>query len=65
MPPKGTKGAPKGSSWENPVLLQDLALALYETASKAGCFSAATKMEIEAFMKQQGHPTTWEAVRGR
>ncbi|PWI73986.1 hypothetical protein PCL_09262 [Purpureocillium lilacinum] len=63
MPPKGTKGAPKGSSWENPVLLQDLALALYETASKAGCFSAATKMEIEAFMKQQGHPTTWEAVR--
>ncbi|UNI20057.1 hypothetical protein JDV02_006184 [Purpureocillium takamizusanense] len=61
MPPKGVPKQP--SPWSNAELLENLTLALYETAKNAGGFSTAAKEGVEAFMKQQGHAITWEAIR--
>lgn len=55
--------APKSSAWENPELLVDLVVGLYQAAEASHGLKPEVKSGIEAFLQQRGHDTSWNAIR--
>ncbi|KAG5946052.1 hypothetical protein E4U53_006641 [Claviceps sorghi] len=55
----------KGRSgcWSDPVVLHDLVMCFYSATTDAGVMTAEMRKDIEARMKNLGHPVTWEGIR--
>lgn len=56
--------APKsGKVWDNPQLLVDLIVGLYEVAENAKLLGPAAQTAVQKHMTDQGHAVTWSAIR--
>ncbi|KAM5351966.1 hypothetical protein ACJ41O_004689 [Fusarium nematophilum] len=54
---------PSTTNWEDSEFLMDLGVALYSAAQAANGLTPNIKEAVEAYLKERGHATTWEAVR--
>lgn len=54
-----------GSSkqWDNPKVLTELCVALYQALEAAGGLTGQVKDAIPAYLEQQETPLTWSAIR--
>lgn len=55
--------APKSGAWDNPELLVDLVVGLYQAAEASHGLKPEIKDSIEVFLQARGHNTTWNAIR--
>ncbi|KAL6698928.1 hypothetical protein J3F84DRAFT_345841 [Trichoderma pleuroticola] len=58
----GSSSKPAGT-WDNIELLNDLLVAFYQVGNQAGNFNPQVNEAVVAFLKSQGHTTTWSAIR--
>ncbi|KAK4070088.1 uncharacterized protein Triagg1_6509 [Trichoderma aggressivum f. europaeum] len=58
----GASSKPAGT-WDNIALLNDLLVAFYQVGNQAGNFNPQVNDAVVAFLKGQGHETSWSAIR--
>ncbi|KAH6891130.1 hypothetical protein B0T10DRAFT_605455 [Thelonectria olida] len=56
-------GKPGGTPWESAEFLMDLSLSLFVVAQATGGLSQHMRDAMVVYLQQQGHNTTWEAIR--
>lgn len=50
-------------SWENPKVLSELCVALYQALECTGGLTPQMKQAITEYLEQQDTPLTWGAIR--
>lgn len=50
-------------SWEDPKVLTELCVALYQALDASGGLTGSVKEAIPAYLEQQETPLTWSAIR--
>lgn len=49
--------------WDNPKVLTEVCVALYQALDASGGLTAHVKEAIPAYLEAQGTPVTWGAIR--
>lgn len=52
-----------GTQWDSAEFLMDLSLSLYVAAQASGGLGQNTRDALVVYLQQQGHKTSWEAIR--